>query len=272
MSIECLESIMSAEIYLAFASVSVSSDHSYSLWWHWCPNLCSSGELVGHKDLVSGFSFCQHTGQGHICVSSSADGIIRFWDTDSKTLLKEHAAHQVRSHWQLHQQHKASGKQTSQLWDKRLLFFFLSQFRHCHTIWFHILVPSWRHAELLTQSEEKLNHCNSTGCREQFSLCRGTNGSTHFYSWLHYCVSRAFLKQLSKQLVFVFLLLVLLQIIPPGDTFDCALFDLENEPQRLDGIVGAPSIQSKWAVGVFAQHEWIRHPFIEAKIVSYSLL
>lgn len=30
-SIECLESIMSAEIYLAFASVSVSSDHSYSL-------------------------------------------------------------------------------------------------------------------------------------------------------------------------------------------------------------------------------------------------
>ncbi|KAG7217173.1 hypothetical protein INR49_027714 [Caranx melampygus] len=52
------------------------------------------GELIGHKDLVSTFSFCQHTGQSHICVSSSADGIIRFWDTENKTLIKEHAAHQ----------------------------------------------------------------------------------------------------------------------------------------------------------------------------------
>ncbi|XP_023262094.1 gem-associated protein 5 [Seriola lalandi dorsalis] len=52
------------------------------------------GELVGHKDLVSGFSFCQHAGQSHICVSSAADGSIRFWDSDNRTLIKEHAAHQ----------------------------------------------------------------------------------------------------------------------------------------------------------------------------------
>lgn len=53
------------------------------------------GELVGHKDLVSGFSFCQHAGQSHICVSSSGDGSVRFWDTDNKVLIREHAAHQV---------------------------------------------------------------------------------------------------------------------------------------------------------------------------------
>ncbi|XP_069002058.1 gem-associated protein 5 [Embiotoca jacksoni] len=52
------------------------------------------GELVGHKDLVSGFSFCQHAGQSHICVSSSGDGSIRFWDSESKILIREHAAHQ----------------------------------------------------------------------------------------------------------------------------------------------------------------------------------
>uniref|UniRef100_A0A665TMK7 Uncharacterized protein n=1 Tax=Echeneis naucrates TaxID=173247 RepID=A0A665TMK7_ECHNA len=59
------------------------------------------GELVGHKDLVSGFSFCQHEGQSHICVSSSNDGSVYFWDSNVKTLIKEHAAHQVISavHW-----------------------------------------------------------------------------------------------------------------------------------------------------------------------------
>ncbi|XP_077963032.1 gem-associated protein 5-like [Gasterosteus aculeatus] len=61
-----------------------------------------TGELVGHKDLVSGFSFCQHAGQSHICVSSSSDGTVRFWDSDSKVLLREHAAHQTSVaavHW-----------------------------------------------------------------------------------------------------------------------------------------------------------------------------
>ncbi|XP_042354828.1 gem-associated protein 5 [Plectropomus leopardus] len=60
------------------------------------------GELVGHKDLVSGFSFCQHAGQSHICVSSSTDGSVRFWDSDNKVLIREHAAHQspvAAVHW-----------------------------------------------------------------------------------------------------------------------------------------------------------------------------
>uniref|UniRef100_A0A8C4H196 Gem (nuclear organelle) associated protein 5 n=1 Tax=Dicentrarchus labrax TaxID=13489 RepID=A0A8C4H196_DICLA len=57
------------------------------------------GELVGHKDLVSGFSFCQHAGQSHICVSSSNDGSVRFWDSDNKALIRENAAHQVTVHW-----------------------------------------------------------------------------------------------------------------------------------------------------------------------------
>lgn len=53
-----------------------------------------TGELVGHKDLVSSFSFCHHSGQSHICVSSSCDGTVRFWDTETRGLLKEHKAHQ----------------------------------------------------------------------------------------------------------------------------------------------------------------------------------
>ncbi|XP_068592685.1 gem-associated protein 5 isoform X2 [Cebidichthys violaceus] len=61
-----------------------------------------TGELVGHKDLVSGFSFCQHAGQSHVCVSSSGDGAVRFWDSDSRSLIREHAAHQnpvAAVHW-----------------------------------------------------------------------------------------------------------------------------------------------------------------------------
>ncbi|KAA8586502.1 hypothetical protein FQN60_000338 [Etheostoma spectabile] len=46
-----------------------------------------AGELVGHKDFVSSFSFCQHEGQSHICVSSSNDGTVRFWDADNKNLV-----------------------------------------------------------------------------------------------------------------------------------------------------------------------------------------
>ncbi|KAM7374027.1 hypothetical protein PAMP_006704 [Pampus punctatissimus] len=53
-----------------------------------------SGELVGHKGLVSSFSFCQHAGQSHICVSSSNDGSVLFWDSDNKALIREHKAHQ----------------------------------------------------------------------------------------------------------------------------------------------------------------------------------
>uniref|UniRef100_A0A1A7Y5I9 Gem (Nuclear organelle) associated protein 5 n=1 Tax=Iconisemion striatum TaxID=60296 RepID=A0A1A7Y5I9_9TELE len=53
-----------------------------------------TGELAGHRDLVSGFSFCQHPEQSHICVSASTDGTVRFWDSGNKTLIREQAAHQ----------------------------------------------------------------------------------------------------------------------------------------------------------------------------------
>uniref|UniRef100_A0A669B928 Gem nuclear organelle associated protein 5 n=1 Tax=Oreochromis niloticus TaxID=8128 RepID=A0A669B928_ORENI len=75
-------------IYLIDVSASSSCPGAMSF------SVCFSGELVGHKDLVSGFSFCQHAGQSHICVSSSSDGSIRFWDSSSKTLIRDHAAHQ----------------------------------------------------------------------------------------------------------------------------------------------------------------------------------
>uniref|UniRef100_UPI003AAE5D3E gem-associated protein 5 n=1 Tax=Centroberyx gerrardi TaxID=166262 RepID=UPI003AAE5D3E len=60
------------------------------------------GELVGHRETVSGFSFCHHAGQTHMCVSSSNDGTVKFWDSDNKVLIKEHAAHQssiTAVHW-----------------------------------------------------------------------------------------------------------------------------------------------------------------------------
>ncbi|XP_011609486.2 gem-associated protein 5 [Takifugu rubripes] len=60
------------------------------------------GELVGHRDLVSGFSFSHHAGQSHICVSSSSDGSLRFWDAAARSLIREYAAHQTAVtavHW-----------------------------------------------------------------------------------------------------------------------------------------------------------------------------
>ncbi|XP_061606965.1 gem-associated protein 5 isoform X2 [Phyllopteryx taeniolatus] len=56
---------------------------------------CSTqGVLVGHRGLVSGVSFCQDATQSHICASSSGDGVVIFWDTNAKSVLREHASHQ----------------------------------------------------------------------------------------------------------------------------------------------------------------------------------
>ncbi|XP_040929797.1 gem-associated protein 5 isoform X2 [Betta splendens] len=52
------------------------------------------GELVGHRDLVLGFSFCRHEGQNHMCVSASSDGSVRFWDSDLRSVTRELTAHQ----------------------------------------------------------------------------------------------------------------------------------------------------------------------------------
>lgn len=60
------------------------------------------GELAGHKDVVSSFSFCQLAAQSHLCVSSSNDGTVRFWDANDKVLIREHTGHRssvTAVHW-----------------------------------------------------------------------------------------------------------------------------------------------------------------------------
>uniref|UniRef100_A0A8B9H774 Gem (nuclear organelle) associated protein 5 n=1 Tax=Astyanax mexicanus TaxID=7994 RepID=A0A8B9H774_ASTMX len=60
------------------------------------------GELSGHTERVSGFAFCQHEGQEHICASSSDDKSVKVWDTEQKAVLAEHSAHQniiTSLHW-----------------------------------------------------------------------------------------------------------------------------------------------------------------------------
>ncbi|XP_012728852.2 gem-associated protein 5 isoform X1 [Fundulus heteroclitus] len=52
-----------------------------------------TGELAGHRDLVSGFSFCPDPEQSDVCVSASTDGSVCFWDSTKKTLIKKNAAH-----------------------------------------------------------------------------------------------------------------------------------------------------------------------------------
>uniref|UniRef100_A0A9J7Y567 Gem nuclear organelle associated protein 5 n=1 Tax=Cyprinus carpio carpio TaxID=630221 RepID=A0A9J7Y567_CYPCA len=53
-----------------------------------------TGELTGHTERVSGFAFCSHDGQEHICASTSDDKTVKVWDAEQKILLKEHSVHQ----------------------------------------------------------------------------------------------------------------------------------------------------------------------------------
>ncbi|XP_067279669.1 gem-associated protein 5 isoform X2 [Pseudorasbora parva] len=53
-----------------------------------------TGELSGHTERVSGFAFCSHDGQEHICASTSDDKTVKIWDSEQKILLKEHNVHQ----------------------------------------------------------------------------------------------------------------------------------------------------------------------------------
>ena len=53
------------------------------------------GELVGHTEMVSGFTFCHHPGQYNLCATSSDDGTVKIWDVGTKTVVTEHALHQV---------------------------------------------------------------------------------------------------------------------------------------------------------------------------------
>ncbi|XP_051869754.1 gem-associated protein 5 [Pristis pectinata] len=60
------------------------------------------GELTGHTERVTGFSFCPHASLANTCASTSDDGTVKIWDTETKAVLKEHAAHQTTItalHW-----------------------------------------------------------------------------------------------------------------------------------------------------------------------------
>ncbi|XP_075397994.1 gem-associated protein 5 isoform X3 [Tenrec ecaudatus] len=52
------------------------------------------GELVGHTERVSGFTFSHHPGQYNLCASSSDDGTVKIWDVETKAVVTEHALHQ----------------------------------------------------------------------------------------------------------------------------------------------------------------------------------
>ncbi|XP_060096241.1 gem-associated protein 5 isoform X2 [Heteronotia binoei] len=52
------------------------------------------GELVGHTERVSGFSFCHYPGQNSYCASSSEDGTVKIWDLQTLATVTEHTLHQ----------------------------------------------------------------------------------------------------------------------------------------------------------------------------------
>ncbi|KAH0629873.1 hypothetical protein JD844_012324 [Phrynosoma platyrhinos] len=52
------------------------------------------GELVGHTERVSGFSFCPYPGQSYLCASSSDDGAVKIWDARTLIVMIEHMLHQ----------------------------------------------------------------------------------------------------------------------------------------------------------------------------------
>ncbi|KAM3844618.1 gem-associated protein 5 isoform 2-T2 [Vipera latastei] len=52
------------------------------------------GELIGHTERVSGFTFCPYPGQNYYCASSSDDGIVKIWNIQTLTVMMEHTLHQ----------------------------------------------------------------------------------------------------------------------------------------------------------------------------------
>nr|XP_056716172.1 gem-associated protein 5 [Euleptes europaea] len=63
------------------------------------------GEIVGHTERVSGFSFCHYPGQSNYCASSSDDGTVKIWDLQTLAVVTEHTLHQntiSALHWSPH--------------------------------------------------------------------------------------------------------------------------------------------------------------------------
>lgn len=56
----------------------------------------TTGELVGHTERVSGFSFCHYPGHSNYCASSSDDGAVKIWDLQTLATVTEHTLHQVK--------------------------------------------------------------------------------------------------------------------------------------------------------------------------------
>ncbi|XP_007423364.1 gem-associated protein 5 isoform X2 [Python bivittatus] len=52
------------------------------------------GELIGHTERVSGFTFCPYPGQNYYCASSSDDGVVKIWNAQTLTVMMEHTLHQ----------------------------------------------------------------------------------------------------------------------------------------------------------------------------------
>lgn len=59
----------------------------------------TAGELIGHTERVSGFTFCPYPGQNYYCASSSDDGAVKIWNVQTLTLMTEHTLHQVKCMW-----------------------------------------------------------------------------------------------------------------------------------------------------------------------------
>uniref|UniRef100_A0A803WC68 Gem nuclear organelle associated protein 5 n=1 Tax=Ficedula albicollis TaxID=59894 RepID=A0A803WC68_FICAL len=52
------------------------------------------GELIGHTDRISGFTFCHCPGQSGLCASSSDDGSVKIWDSGTLSAVLEYSLHQ----------------------------------------------------------------------------------------------------------------------------------------------------------------------------------
>nr|XP_014342172.1 PREDICTED: gem-associated protein 5 [Latimeria chalumnae] len=60
------------------------------------------GELIGHTERVSGFTFSPHLGQPDLCATCSDDGTVKVWDVQTKAVINEHRVHQntmTALHW-----------------------------------------------------------------------------------------------------------------------------------------------------------------------------